>query len=132
MPRFLIVAGAALALASCGGESAPGNDGGGQIKIANPGHDQLMRLSPPMQKLGLMRAIRDTRNQCKRVDAAAFQQDYRGMAMWVAACSNTGAWAVFIAPNGDLQVRDCDHAAQLGLPQCRIPAAEAAPAAKSS
>ena len=42
------------------------------------------------------------------------------MAMWAARCSDSGAWAVFVAPNGDVQVRACADAGQLGLPECRI------------
>lgn len=111
---------AALFLAACdggGGEPAPVR----KIEIDNPHHRQLQALSPPMQRLGLMRAVRDSGKRCKKVQGAAFQEVHRGLAMWVADCSDTGAWAVFLAPTGDLQVRDCDQAEQLELPQCRVP-----------
>jgi hypothetical protein len=107
----------ALVLAGCdGGE--PSQDVR-QIKVANPHHDQLQALSEPMRMLGLMRAIRDSGNRCKRVDAGAYQEDHRGLAMWVARCSDSGHWGVFIAPNADIQVRSCAHMAQLDLPRCR-------------
>lgn len=106
-------------LAGCDGgeESTPVRE----IRIENPHHEQLAALSEPMQRLGLMRAIRDSGKRCKRVEAAAYQEEYRGLAMWVALCSDDRAWAVFIAPTGDLQVRACEETEQLGLAQCRIP-----------
>ena len=42
-----------------------------------------------------------------------------GMAMWIALCEDSRHWAVFIAPNGDTQVRNCADMHQLSLPQCR-------------
>ena len=41
------------------------------------------------------------------------------MAMWSAHCTDTGQWAIFIAPNGDVQVRPCADAAAIGVPACR-------------
>ena len=105
------------AAAGCDGGSPAGNVT--RIEVANPHHDRLAALSPPMQRLGLMRAIRDSGKRCQRVDSAAYQQDYRGMKMWVAQCNDGRHWAIFIAPNADLQVRDCAEADQLDLPQCR-------------
>ena len=108
-----------LALSGCdGGEPTTPVK---QVKVENPYHDQLKGLSEPMQRLGLMRAIRDSGNRCKKVEAGAYQEDYEGMPMWVARCSDSGAWAVFIAPNADIQVRACEQTAQLDLPECRMP-----------
>lgn len=119
---------AAAALLGAALTSLAACDGGGErevreIKIENPHHEQLQALSEPMQKLGLMRAIRDSGKQCKRVESAAYQEDHQGLAMWVARCADERLWAIFIAPSGDIQVRNCDEAAQLGLPQCRPPGA---------
>jgi len=111
-----------LSLAGCGegGTSAnAGAAGDPEIRIANPGSDQLKALSPLNQKIGLMRAIRANGKRCRRVERGAYQQEYQGMAMWVALCEDGRHWAVYIAPNEDVQVRDCDEAAQLGLPVCR-------------
>ena len=108
-----------LLVAAVGCDGASPAENVTQIQVANPHHEQLAALSPPMQLLGLMRAIRDSGKRCQRVDAAAYQQDYRGMKMWVAQCNDGRHWAVFIAPNADIQVRDCAEAAQLDLPQCR-------------
>lgn len=109
-----------LAVAACG-------DGGGEteqpagmaIGTENPGSDQLKKLSPTMRKLGLYRAVRDSGLRCKRIDAGAYQQEHKNMAMWVARCSDTGDVAVFIGANGDVQVRRCGQAAELGLPECK-------------
>jgi hypothetical protein len=108
---------ASIGVAACESGEPPENRT--QIKVANPGHDSLLRLSSLNQRIALMRAIRDNGRRCQRVDGARYQEDFRGMVMWVALCSDQRHWAIFIAPNGDTQVRDCADAAQLRLPQCR-------------
>lgn len=117
MRMTLAIGLAALTLSGCErGEPTPDRK---HIKVENPHHDQLAALSEPMQRLGIMRAIRDSGRRCTRVEAAAHQQEYRGMEMWVALCDDGRHWSVFIAPNGDIQTRNCDEHAQLDLPQCR-------------
>ena len=106
-----------LLLAGCE-DGAPERDVT-QVVAANPMSDQLKALSEPMRNLGLYRALRDNGQRCKRVDRAAYQQQYKTMAMWTARCSDSGDWAVYIAPNGDVQVSACRHAKELGLPECR-------------
>lgn len=117
---------AALALAGC--EDGRPVENRTQTKVENPHHDQLAALSEPMQRLGIMRAIRDSGRRCTRVEATAHQEQYRGMEMWVALCDDGRYWAVFIAPNGDVQTRNCAEHDQLDLPQCR-PLAPAVPEA---
>jgi hypothetical protein len=117
---------AVLTLAGC--EDGRPAENRTRIKVENPHHDQLAALSEPMQRLGIMRAIRDSGRRCTRVEATAHQQEYRGMEMWVALCDDGRNWAVFIAPNGDVQTRNCGEHAQLDLPQCR-PLAPAVPEA---
>jgi hypothetical protein len=90
------------------------------VVAANPLSDQLKALSEPSRNLGLYRAIRDNGRRCKRVDSAAYQQQYKTMAMWTARCSDSGDWAVYIAPNGDVQVSPCGDSRELGLPQCAL------------
>jgi hypothetical protein len=107
-----------LALAACGGDVTPVPDGNG-IRIANPDSDRMKAASPLDQRLALMRAIRQTGNRCHRVVTGAYQEYYRGMEMWVALCDEGKHWAVFIAGNSDVQVRDCEQSQQLGLPLCR-------------
>jgi hypothetical protein len=108
---------AILSLAGCG-ESAPANNAAPKIRIANPGSDRLKQLSPLNQRIALVRAIQGNGKRCRRVDRLGYQEDYQQLAMWVALCDDGRHWAVFIAPNDDVQVRDCAQHAQLGLPVC--------------
>jgi len=104
------------ALAGCG-ETAPSNTT--RVAIANPHNERLRALDPPMQRLGLMRAIRDNGNRCRKVMAAAEQGEYRNLARWVALCDDGRHWAIFIAPTGGAQVRNCADARRLDLPACQ-------------
>ena len=89
------------------------------IRIANEYHERLSALRPGLQRLTMMRAIRDAGNRCQRVDNAGYQQEYRNMRMWVAVCGvESKSWAIFVAPNGDIQARDCADAGRLSLPRC--------------
>jgi hypothetical protein len=50
------------------------------------------------------------------------------MALWTARCDNNEQYAIFIAPNEDVQVRNCEDMAELGLPACSpLPPATPAP-----
>jgi len=118
MKKLILCAASALALAGCG-ELAPAANEASAVRMANPGSDRLKALSPLNQRIGLVRAIRDSGKRCRRVDALAYQQEYRQLAMWVALCNDGRHWAIFIAPNEDIQVRDCRENDQLGLPVCR-------------
>ena len=126
----------AAVLAGCG-------DGGGgapkgteqsedrqRIGIRNKAHEDLLALPDQLRRIGLVRAIRDTGNRCpRRVEPNPVHQgEYRGMALWTARCDDNRQWAIFIAPSGDVQVRDCEQMGRLGLPACReLPPAEPAP-----
>ena len=113
----LAASAALLVLAGCD-DGAPTNNVA-EIRVANPHSDQLKSLSPLNQRIGLMRAIRDSGRRCRRVDALGHQQHYEGMEMWVALCDDGRHWSIFIAPNADVQVRDCAEHGRLGLPVCR-------------
>ena len=95
------------------------------VVAANPQSDQLKALSEPMRHLGLYRALRDNGRRCKRVDRGEYQQQYKTMAMWTARCTDSGDWALYIAPNGDVQASPCADAKELGLPECALQAGEA-------
>lgn len=90
-----------------------------KISVANPHSDRLKSLPQDLRHLGLMRAIRDSGRRCKRVVNGGHQQQHSGMAMWVAMCEDGRHWAIFIAPNADVQVRLCEDMGRLELPQCR-------------
>ena len=122
MGRGLPAMTAFLLLAGCGGggdRSGGGNEGEPRIRIANKYHDDLMKLPPDLQRLTMMRAIRDGGYRCQRVDNAGYQEEYRNMRMWVAVCgAESKTFAVYLAANGDVQVRNCADAGQLSLPRC--------------
>ena len=107
-----------LALAAC-------DDGAPErrtkvMRAANPVSDQLKAMGSDVSRyLGLRRGIVDSGGRCKRVDRGAYQEDYKSMAMWTAHCTDSGDWAVFIAPSGDVQARECKDARQLGIPECK-------------
>jgi len=123
------ICGAAL-LAGCGS-----GDGGEtetprevrSIAIASEYQKRLLALDDVNRGLALKRAIQDSGQRCRRVEANAYQEDYQALHMWRARCDDSGDWALFIAPNGDVQVRPCADAAQLGLPGCRFDEASDAP-----
>jgi hypothetical protein len=124
----------ALTLSACGS----GGDGGDvtQMRAANPMSDQLKAMTPLYRDLGLYRALRDSGQHCRKAENGAYQQEYKNLAMWTVRCTDTGDWAVFIAPNGDVQPRRCADEAELKLPACKPVAPAAAipetPASKAA
>jgi hypothetical protein len=111
---------APVALAGCGGGGSGGGSGNvTQLRAANAMSDQLKGMSDLYRNLGLRRAILDSGQKCKRSEGGAYQQDYKNLAMWTTSCVDTGEWAIFIAPGGEVQVRRCADEAQLGLPACQ-------------
>ena len=116
--RAAFLALAALAAAACDSGSAP-DEPRRPTRIVNSYHDRLVALDPQMQRLTLMRAIRDNGRRCGRVESGAYQEEYRNMALWVALCEDGRHFGVFVAPNGDTQVRECTEMRQLDLPSCR-------------
>ena len=109
-----------LILSACDGGTPDEPTRTRSVKASSPLVDQLKTLSELNRGLALRRAIQDAGNNCKRIEASGYQQDYRNMSMWTASCSEKVVWAIFIAPNGDVQVRDCKEAQQLNLPACRM------------
>jgi hypothetical protein len=118
MRRSSAIALLLAALAGCDDGSQPAATT--TVKPSSEYVDKLKGLSELNRGLALRRAIQDTGGTCKKVDQGLFQQDYENLSMWVARCSDGNDWAIFIAPNGDVQVRDCKHAETLGLPACRF------------
>jgi hypothetical protein len=116
-----------LPLAACGSGGDSGNVT--QVRAANPMSDQLKALSPLYRDLGLYRAVRDSGQRCKKAENGAYQQEYKNLAMWTVHCTDSGDWALFVAPNGDVQARRCADSAELKLPACRMAAPAAAAAA---
>lgn len=119
MARMFWTAAIALALSACDGGTAPERAAPRPaLTVANPYHDRLLALSELQRLAALRTAIRAARESCNRVESAGFQQDHENLKMWTATCARTD-YAVFIAPNADVQVRKCDDLASLKLPLCR-------------
>lgn len=118
------VAAAALAatvlLGGCNGERdarSPGTKTAA-VTIRNDFHEGLLRLDDLQRGASLRGVIRRSGERCDRVEASAFQQDHENLKMWTARCQ-ANAYAVYLAADGQVQVRQCSQAAQLGLPACR-------------
>jgi hypothetical protein len=117
-----------LGLTAC--DSGGGETGRAQLTkmtIANPYHDKLMGLSVLNRSLGLRRAIQDTGQGCTRITASGYQAPYKGLHIWIGRCAPEGDYAVFIAPNGDAQVRRCKDVQTLMLPACRTESLDSVP-----
>jgi hypothetical protein len=125
MKAWVTIAAFGALLAGCEDGAAERNVT--QVVAANPFSDQLKALSEPTRHLGLYRALRDNGQRCKRVDRGEYQQQYKTMAMWTAHCTDSGDYALYIAPNGDVQVSACKDAVELRLPECKAAGASAQP-----
>ncbi len=119
MNRKTSVLAALSALAACdsGGDSAPRKVT--SIKAESAYADKLRSLSPQSRDLALRRAIQDSGESCKRITSSQETGTYKNMTTWTAHCEGGRDWAIFIGPNGDVQVRSCQDVEELGLPGCR-------------
>lgn len=120
MQKAISAAGLALVLALSGCDSS----GGGETKVktmtvGSEYIDQLKALSKDNQGLALRRAVQDSQQRCKRVVQSGYQEDYKNLSVWNLKCTD-GEYVLFVAPSGDVQVRSCEHAERLGLPQCKF------------
>jgi hypothetical protein len=121
-----------LALCACGDSGSQPKQNVKRIEMANPVSDQLKGGNDLYRAIGLRRVIVDSGQRCKNVDAGGYQQNFKNYALWTAHCSDSGDWAVFIAPAGEAEARRCADMARLNLPACtKPPALEAAVGAKS-
>lgn len=119
------------AAAANGAATANASADSTEVQVRNRHQEELLALPDNLRRVGLIRAIRQTGNRCPlRVEPNPVHQgEYEGMALWTARCDNNKQYAIFIAPNGDVQVRDCEDMAELGLPACQAlpPAAPTEP-----
>ena len=114
-----------LLLAACG-QAPPDREGSSSenatgavrsITVRNRSQEALLKLEDLERDLTLRRAVRDDGGSCAKIRSSKYQQDYEGMAMWVAHCTG-GDWAVYVAPSGTVQARRCADAETLKLPAC--------------
>jgi len=128
MRSATILACAALALSSCG-EADRQPQQTQSITVRSAEQEQLHALNDLNRAIALKRAIYDSGYSCKRVTESGFVGQYKNLGMWMARCADGRDWAVFTGPDGSAQVRDCKDVGAMGLPECRIKAKAAPPAA---
>ena len=125
MARSVLAMGTLLALAACDsgtGDRQQPSGGTTKISVSNPFHEQMKGLSPLNRALALKRAIQDSGQRCTRMLGSAYVGQYERMHVWNGRCQKPDRdFAVFIAANGEVQVRDCKDVASLGLPACKEP-----------
>jgi hypothetical protein len=127
--RAKLLVGSTLALlaAACG-ESEPSQPAK-SISVRSEQQNALHKLSEPTLKIALRRAIYDSGQRCNTVTKAGYVQEYGNLSMWTASCASERDFAIFVGPDGSVQVRDCREVEQLKLPACVIAKPEKKPAA---
>ena len=80
--------------------------------------ERLVRLPDIQRKAALRNAILEDGQYCKRVETATLRGPYKNLAMWKATCDRGAAYAMFIGPDGTVQVRPCADLPKLRLPRC--------------
>ena len=116
MKRLTIIL-AATAVAGCG-QSPADNQAAPAISVRSANMDAIHTMSEPSRQIALKRSIQDSNLVCKRVTATRFVGTYKNMDMWSATCGDRHEWALFVAPNDDVQVRLCHDTEAVGLPNC--------------
>ena len=117
----------AILLAGCdNSEPAPPTK---SISVRSEHQNALHKLNEDNLKIALRRAIYDSGQKCNTVTKAGYVQEYGNLSMWTASCASDRSFAVFVGPDGSVQVRDCKESEQLKLPACTIREAEKKPAA---
>jgi hypothetical protein len=98
------------------------------ISVRSEQQEELHKLSEPYRHVALRRAIYDAGQTCRSVTRSGYVQEYGNLSMWTATCDKGRSWAIFVGPDGSVQVRDCGEVEQLKLPACviREPATPAA------
>lgn len=90
------------------------------IQVRSEQQEGLHKLSEPYRHVALRRAIYDAGRTCKSVVRSGYVQEYGNLSMWTATCDGNRSWAIFVGPDGSVQVRDCKETEQLKLPACTI------------
>lgn len=114
--RWMLVLCGALALCTCnkGQPTAP------QQQATKPTFEaQLRGLNGSGRNLAFRNAIQDFGYHCDRVDQSNYQEAFKTSSMWVAHCTNTGDFALFVETSGYAQVRRCADLKGTSVPQCK-------------
>jgi len=119
--RSLLAAGAAaLAIAGCDGGQGDPQTPIQNISVRSAEQDQLHQLDDLNRAIALKRAIHDSGYRCQRITQTGYVGTYKNLEYWTASCDEARDWAVFVGPDGSVQVRDCKDVAEFGLPPCEI------------
>jgi hypothetical protein len=90
------------------------------IQVRSEQQEGLHKLSEEYRHVALRRAIYDAGRTCRTVTKSGYVQEYGNLSMWTATCDSGRSWAIFVGPDGSVQVRDCRETEQLKLPACTI------------
>lgn len=110
-----------LALAACGegGETTPAQP----ITVVNPYHEALLRAPELHRYANIRKAIEANRQPCERVLRAMETGRHENLQLWTVRCASSRGgsyrYGLFLAPDGQTQVRSCQSMPGLGLPACR-------------
>jgi hypothetical protein len=129
MRRAMALAMMAL-LAGCGPSAPPKPKP--EIKVRGEAQKQLAAASELDRTIGLKRAIYDSGNVCRRLIGSQPLAEYKNLTTWQADCDDGRSWAIFIAPEGSVQVRSCADEKELKLPECTAPAVDKSAAKKNT
>ena len=116
MRSTLLIAGLALALAGCGGETArEANraDADESVDVAN----QLAALSDGQRNAVFIRAIRDSGEDCQQVESSVRAGEYQGRPVWSAQCAGGASWTIVVTRDGTAQLINDAEARLVGLNQ---------------
>jgi hypothetical protein len=100
--RNPLIAGLALAAVACGGVNDAVN--GAAANAPGPVGNQVAALSQGQRDAVFIRAIRDARLECQRVQGSVRIGEYRGMPVWRARCQGGGEWIIVVANGGTAQI----------------------------
>lgn len=117
MIRLAIAVAGLAALAACNSSPPPPAK---PIDVRGAEQERLHQLDALNLAIALKRAIYDLGYTCQRVDKAGFVARYQNLDMWAVECNDGRHWAVFSAPDGSAQARDCKDLKGTGIPECTI------------
>jgi hypothetical protein len=109
---------AVLLVAGCDNNQSQQAQPERHILVRGPEQERLHKLNDLNRAIALKRAIYDSGYTCGRVTQSEFIGMYQNLDEWKVSCADGRNWAVFTAPDGSAQVRDCKDVKGLGLPEC--------------
>jgi hypothetical protein len=118
--RNSLIAFLALSATACGGVNRASN--GTAANAVEPVGNQVAMLSEGQRDAVFIRAIRDARLECQRVQGSLRAGEYRGMPVWRARCQGGGEWIIVVANDGTAQILNPAEARSVTPPIGNAPA----------